>query len=50
MLQVGVRKEMEETMASKDLYHVMVKPGTDQAFVFGIIAILDYIYGESTRC
>ncbi|XP_062087055.1 protein LURP-one-related 6-like [Humulus lupulus] len=48
--QVGIKKEMDELMASKDLYHVVVKPGIDQAFVFGVIATLDYIYGESTRC
>ncbi|KAL6226803.1 PREDICTED: protein LURP-one-related 6 [Fragaria vesca subsp. vesca] len=47
--KIGV-KEWEEMMASKDLYHVVVTPGIDQAFVFGVIAILDYIYGESTRC
>lgn len=48
--QVGVREEVEEVMASNDLYHVVVKPGIDQAFVFGVIAILDYIYDGSTRC
>ncbi|KAF7837538.1 Protein LURP-one-related 6 [Senna tora] len=48
--QVGVKKEVEELMESKDLYHVIVKPGIDQAFVFGIIGVLDYIYGESTYC
>ncbi|KAE8658001.1 Protein LURP-one-related 16 [Hibiscus syriacus] len=48
--QVGIKKEVEELMASKDLYHVVVKPGADQAFVFGVIAVLDYIHGESTRC
>ncbi|KAK7411858.1 hypothetical protein VNO78_03301 [Psophocarpus tetragonolobus] len=48
--QVGVNKEVEKFMESKDLYHVVVKPGMDQAFVFGVIAILDYIYGESTYC
>uniref|UniRef100_A0A5B6ZZ58 Putative LURP-one-related 6 n=1 Tax=Davidia involucrata TaxID=16924 RepID=A0A5B6ZZ58_DAVIN len=48
--QVGVKKEVEEMMTSKDLYHVVVKPGIDQAFVFGVIAILDYIYDGSTRC
>ncbi|KAB2633985.1 protein LURP-one-related 6-like [Pyrus ussuriensis x Pyrus communis] len=47
MAQIGVKKEM---MASEDLYHVVVTPGTDQAFVIGVITILDYIYGESTRC
>ncbi|KAK1417435.1 hypothetical protein QVD17_26562 [Tagetes erecta] len=45
--QVGVSKEMKET---KDLYHVVVKPGIDQAFVVGVIAILDYIHSGSTRC
>ncbi|MFS7982787.1 putative tubby-like protein [Helianthus anomalus] len=45
--QVGVSKEMTET---KDLYHVVVKPGIDQAFVVGVIAILDYIHNGSTRC
>ncbi|PON38292.1 LURP1-related protein domain containing protein [Trema orientale] len=48
--QVGVKKEVDVLMASKDFYHVVVKPGIDQAFVFGVIATLDYIYGESTRC
>ncbi|KAM3693733.1 hypothetical protein ACJW30_07G006200 [Castanea mollissima] len=48
--QVRVKKEVQELMASKDLYHVVVKPGIDQAFVFGVIATLNYIYGESTRC
>ncbi|XP_062149062.1 protein LURP-one-related 6 isoform X2 [Alnus glutinosa] len=46
--QIGAKKQ--ELMASKDLYHVVVKPGIDQAFVFGVVATLDYIYGESTRC
>ncbi|KAK6236570.1 hypothetical protein SCA6_011907 [Theobroma cacao] len=48
--QIGVMKEVDELMASKDLYHVVVNPGIDQAFVFGVISVLDYIYGESTRC
>ncbi|WRX33142.1 LURP-one-related - like 10 [Theobroma cacao] len=48
--QIGVKKEVDELMASKDLYHVVVNPGIDQAFVFGVISVLDYIYGESTRC
>lgn len=48
--QVGVKKEVEKLMESKDLYHVIVKPGIDQAFVLGIIGVLDYIYGESTYC
>ncbi|XP_014500577.1 protein LURP-one-related 6 [Vigna radiata var. radiata] len=48
--QVGVNKEVEKLMETKDLYNVVVKPGMDQAFVFGVIAVLDYIYGESTYC
>ncbi|KAK7363314.1 hypothetical protein VNO77_05450 [Canavalia gladiata] len=47
--QVELMKEVKELMESKDLYYVVVKPGMDQAFVFGVIAILDYIYGESTN-
>ncbi|KAF8401107.1 hypothetical protein HHK36_014411 [Tetracentron sinense] len=47
--QVGV-KEVDELMVSKDLYHVVVQPSFDQAFVFGVIAILDNIYNESTQC
>jgi uncharacterized protein YxjI len=49
-IQVGINKEVEKLMENKDLYHVVVKPGMDQAFVFGVIATLDYIYGESTYC
>lgn len=45
-----MKKEIEELMTNKDLYHIEVKPGIDQAFVVGIVATLDYIYGESTRC
>ncbi|XP_010911020.2 protein LURP-one-related 6 [Elaeis guineensis] len=44
--QVGLM----EMMANKDFYHVVVQPGYDQAFVIGVIAILDNIHGESTRC
>lgn len=47
-VQIGVKELV--LMGSKDLYHVVVTPGIDQAFVFGVIGILDYIYGESTRC
>ncbi|KAF4363585.1 protein LURP-one-related 6 [Cannabis sativa] len=49
--RIGIKKEVSELMdKSKDVYHVVVKPGIDQAFVFGVIATLDYIYGESTSC
>lgn len=37
-------------MGNNDFYHVMVQPGYDQAFVIGVIAVLDNIYGESTAC
>ncbi|MED6171009.1 hypothetical protein PIB30_036769 [Stylosanthes scabra] len=47
---VAFTKEFDQFMDSKDVYHVLVNPGIDQAFVFGVIAILDYIYGESTIC
>ncbi|KAG9156287.1 hypothetical protein Leryth_009167 [Lithospermum erythrorhizon] len=48
--QVGIGKELKHVTKSRDLYHVVIKPGIDQAFVFGVIAILDYIYDGSTRC
>ncbi|XP_010557674.1 PREDICTED: protein LURP-one-related 6-like [Tarenaya hassleriana] len=48
--QIGVSEEVKELKASGDFYHVIIKPGVDKAFIFGVIAVLDYIYGESTRC
>ncbi|GMH16583.1 hypothetical protein Nepgr_018424 [Nepenthes gracilis] len=48
--QIGVKEEVEKVMTSKDVYHVVVKAGIDQAFVIGVIAVLDYIFNESTRC
>ncbi|XP_065850799.1 protein LURP-one-related 6 [Euphorbia lathyris] len=48
--QIGMKKEAKEVMRSKDLYHVVVKAGIDQAFVVGVISVLDYIYCQSTRC
>ncbi|KAL5709374.1 hypothetical protein ACHQM5_020072 [Ranunculus cassubicifolius] len=48
--QVGAREDFKGMILSKDLYHVVVQPGYDQAFVFGVIAVLDNIHGESTRC
>ncbi|KAL9153928.1 hypothetical protein ABFS82_10G080200 [Erythranthe guttata] len=47
---IGVKEEVQQVMASRDLYHVEIKAGMDQAFVFGVIAVLDYIYDGSTRC
>ncbi|XP_057967612.1 protein LURP-one-related 6 [Malania oleifera] len=47
--QVGENKEMKMS-SSKDVYHVVMSPGIDQAFVVGVIAVLDNIYHESTRC
>ncbi|KAK4432796.1 protein LURP-one-related 6 [Sesamum alatum] len=48
--QVGVKEEVEQVMTGKDLYHVKIMGGVDQAFVFGVIAVLDYTYDGSTRC
>ncbi|KAH9623554.1 hypothetical protein KSS87_011305 [Heliosperma pusillum] len=48
--QVGTKEEIVKVMKSNDVYHVVVQPGVDQAFVCGVIAVLDYIYHESTRC
>ncbi|XP_010493174.1 PREDICTED: protein LURP-one-related 16-like isoform X3 [Camelina sativa] len=50
--KVRTDKEMEEMVGNKttDLYHVIVKPNVDQAFIIGLIAVLDYIHGESTIC
>ncbi|KAL2458828.1 Protein LURP-one-related 6 [Forsythia ovata] len=48
--QIGVEEEVEQVMTGRDLYYVSIKPGIDQAFVFGVIAVLDYIYDGSTRC
>ncbi|KAJ3694257.1 hypothetical protein LUZ60_009737 [Juncus effusus] len=46
-----IRAQVKElTGSNKDFYHVMVQPGFDQAFVIGVIAVLDNIFGESTRC
>ncbi|XP_022968150.1 protein LURP-one-related 6-like isoform X2 [Cucurbita maxima] len=47
--QIGKNKKAG-VLLSKDLYYVSIKPGIDQAFVVGVIAILDNIYGESTSC
>ncbi|XP_073037501.1 protein LURP-one-related 6-like isoform X2 [Primulina eburnea] len=47
---VIAQEEVEQVMSSRDLYHVRIKAGIDQAFVFGVIAVLDYIYDGSTRC
>ncbi|CAL5068056.1 unnamed protein product [Urochloa decumbens] len=40
----------KEQIGGKDFYHVEVQPGYDQAFIIGVMAILDNIHGESTRC
>lgn len=39
-----------EIVGSNDFYAVAVQPGFDQAFVVAVVAILDNIHGESTRC
>ncbi|OVA01399.1 LURP1-like domain [Macleaya cordata] len=48
--QVGVLLEDHQVASNKDVYHVVVQPGFDQAFVIGVIAVLDNINDESTRC
>ncbi|GER40959.1 hypothetical protein STAS_17661 [Striga asiatica] len=48
--KIGVEKEVQQVMTSRDLYYVQIKAGIDQAFIFGVIAVLDYIYDGSTRC
>ncbi|KAL8136478.1 hypothetical protein V2J09_002479 [Rumex salicifolius] len=48
--KIGVEDKVDQAMRSKDVYHVVIKPGVDQAFVFGVIAVLDYVNYESTRC
>jgi uncharacterized protein YxjI len=40
----------KELMGGMDFYHVEVQSGYDQAFIIGVMAILDNIHGESTRC
>lgn len=49
-MQIGARKELQQVMPNKDVYTLTIKAGIDQAFVVGVIAILDYIYEGSTRC
>lgn len=46
----NVIAQVKEWIGSRDIYKVMIKPSVDKAFVFGVIAVLDYIYGESTSC
>lgn len=37
-------------VGGKELYQVTVQAGYDQAFIVGVLAVLDNIHGESTRC
>ncbi|RZC86043.1 hypothetical protein C5167_026718 [Papaver somniferum] len=48
--KVGVTKEESDDISDMDVYHVIIQKGVDQAFVVGVIAVLDNIYGGSTRC
>ncbi|KAF6146620.1 hypothetical protein GIB67_008906 [Kingdonia uniflora] len=51
MAKVWIEDETKNMKISNDyLYNVTVQPGFDQAFVFGVIAVLDNIHDESTRC
>lgn len=40
----------KQLIGSNDFYHVTVQSGCDQAFIIGVMAVLDNIHGESTRC
>ncbi|KFK39883.1 hypothetical protein AALP_AA3G301100 [Arabis alpina] len=46
----NVIAQVTEWNGSRDIYKVVIKANVDKAFVFGVIAVLDYIYGESTTC
>lgn len=46
----NVIAQVKEWIGSRDVYKVVIKANVDKAFVFGVIAVLDYIYGESTSC
>ncbi|ERN11293.1 protein LURP-one-related 6 [Amborella trichopoda] len=48
--QVGVTEDIVKTMLRKDVYYVVVQPGFDQAFVLGVIAVLDNMFDGATRC
>ncbi|CAL9111565.1 unnamed protein product [Musa textilis] len=39
-----------DMVGGKELYQVTVQAGYDQAFIVGVLAVLDNIHGESTRC
>ncbi|XP_051131235.1 protein LURP-one-related 6-like [Andrographis paniculata] len=53
LAQIGMRKEMKTkqqvVQGGRDVYGVEIKAGMDQAFVCGIIAVLDCIYDGSSR-
>ncbi|CAH2052233.1 unnamed protein product [Thlaspi arvense] len=46
----NVIAQVKEWIGSRDIYKVGTKANVDKAFVFGVISVLDYIYGESTSC
>ncbi|PWZ45742.1 Protein LURP-one-related 6 [Zea mays] len=50
ILSISKKMGKKGLMGGKDFYHVEVQSGYDQAFIIGVMAILDSIHGESTRC
>ncbi|ONM17139.1 Protein LURP-one-related 6 [Zea mays] len=50
ILFISKKMGTKEPIGGKDFYHVEVQSGYDQAFIIGVMAILDNIHGESTRC
>ncbi|KAG8064675.1 hypothetical protein GUJ93_ZPchr0004g40198 [Zizania palustris] len=50
ILFISRKMGKKEQIGSKDFYNVVVQSGCDKAFIIGVMAVLDNIYGESTRC
>nr|ABR17557.1 unknown [Picea sitchensis] len=47
--EVKMNDAITDVMGSiKDIYSVVVQPGVDQAFVFGLVAVLDKLNGEDS--
>ncbi|TVU14287.1 hypothetical protein EJB05_37748 [Eragrostis curvula] len=50
ILFISRKMGRKDLTGGKDFYHVEVQAGYDQAFIIGVMAILDNINRESTRC
>ncbi|KAL5213869.1 hypothetical protein ABZP36_004523 [Zizania latifolia] len=48
--KIAAQMGKKEQIGSKDFYNVEVQSGYDKAFIIGVMAVLDNIHGESTRC